>query len=232
MAGHLIATSGRDPAAVTIDAYLGELRRRLVGPARWRRKILAELEDGLLESLAANTRLGMKPEEAARRTISEFGSPELVAGAFAKDLADARVRRTALTLVRTGPLVGVLWLGAIASNHLAHPKLEGPWLALPLVGVGVAVCVPAAMVTLAATGRLGYRLPRLRAMAATAAATSALAAVAVDLVILGMAIAVVITSSQTRAWGLTAVATFASLTRLLLAGRAARWCMAARTELG
>jgi hypothetical protein len=232
MASHLVGAIDRGPAALMIDAYLAELRNRLVGSARWRRGILAELEDGLMESLTANLSLGMEPLEAANRTISEFGTPASVARAFARDLTAARVRRTALTLLRTGPLVGTLWLGAVAANHLLPPTLEGPWAALPLVAMGLAVCAPAAMVTLAATGRRAYRLPGLRAVAPTAAATSAIAAVAVDVIILGMAGAVAITSPRTYAWGLIAAAVGASITRLVLAGRAARRCLAARAELG
>ena len=74
-----------------------------------------------------------------------------------------QARRVALGLLVTGPLVGLTWIAAVAVNDLPpwRHQLIGPWLALPLVGLALAVAGPALGLTVAATGRLGRRLGRV-----------------------------------------------------------------------
>jgi hypothetical protein len=93
-----------------IDRYLTTVAARLtpVGPAQLRRSILAELRDGLLEACAAHQAHSLTPPQAAAAATAEFGDPHALAAAFTPELAAAQARRTALALIRSGPLVGVL----------------------------------------------------------------------------------------------------------------------------
>src|SRR5262245_44672369 len=123
---------------VEIETYLAAIATHLAslglpGPRRARQAIIAELRDGLLEATTARLEQGLHPKRAARAALEEFGDPTAVASAFTPELAGIQARRTALTLTRTGPLVGVLWLAALAATH-AHPLrhgLTGVWLAFP-----------------------------------------------------------------------------------------------------
>jgi hypothetical protein len=83
-----------------IEGYLRELAARLPAP------IVAELRDGLLDTYEFHHGRGLSAEEAARVSVSEFGAPEIVAGAF---IAAHPARRVARTLLLTGPVVGGSW---------------------------------------------------------------------------------------------------------------------------
>lgn len=230
MARLLVADAYRDPAARrVVRAYLSDLNGRLVVPRHLRTDILEELEDGLVRAIADNAATGMTPAEAASKATADFGDPVTVAHAFADEAVAAHSRRTAVTLIRTGPVIGALWLGSVVANDLAPPSWAGPWVMLPLVGLALTVGVPAAIVTIAATGRLGMRFPNLQGHAPLAAATAGIAALVVDLTVLGMAVAFVVTAPRGVSWWpVVAVATTASLVRLTFAGRAASRCLRAR----
>jgi len=92
---------------------------------------------------------------------------------------------------------------------------------------------PASVV--AATGRLGRRLGegfgRRAALAPTAAAVAGLAAVLADLTLLAILGGQALASPGSLVWAPVIVAACASLTRVLLAGRAARRCLATRATL-
>lgn len=222
-----------------IDAYLATLATRLAGPRRARQAILAELRDGLLE--AANTRLeqGLDPDQAARSALAEFGNPTTVATAFTPELAGVQARRAALALTRTGPLVGLLWIAALAAIHapLMRHELAGVWLAFPLVGLAIAMAGLGTLLAVAATGRPSRWLACGPRLAPTAAATVAIAAIAADLTLLGMLTGQAITApgTITRLSGLAAVpvalAAAASITRLALSSRMTRRTLATRAAL-
>jgi hypothetical protein len=145
----------RDAVTVVapVDAYLADVGHRLRGPRRRREQILAELRDGL--ELAVDEQA--PSADAAGQAIARFGGADVVARAFAGELATAWARRAIAWYVATGPLVGVWWLllfhalpwrtGAIALV-VAIP-------ALPLVVLAIAT----ALGTFAATGRLMRWLP-------------------------------------------------------------------------
>jgi hypothetical protein len=99
-----------------------------------------------------------------------------------------------------------------------------------LVGLVLMVAVPAAVVAVAASGRLSRWLPDGPKVAATAAATAASACVAGDLVLLAGMLTVTVLAGG-MAWPAGVVAVGASGVRLILAGRAARRCLAARATL-
>jgi hypothetical protein len=227
-----------DPAAGgAVADYLAAVAEQLRGPAADRVLITEELRDGLLEAVEAYQVQGCSAQEAAAAAIAEFGHPATVAAAFGPELAAVQARRVALGLLTTGPLVGLAWIAAVVVNALPpwRHQLTGPWLALPLVGVALAVAGPALGLTVAATGRLGRRLGggsgRRAALAPTAAAVAELAAVLADLTLLAILGGQALASPGSLVWAPVIVAACASLTRVLLAGRAARHWLTTRATL-
>jgi HAAS len=233
MAGsNLSDSTNRDAVA----DYLAAVTAQLPGPLSARVAVTDELRDGLIEALETHQARGCSQAEATAAAIAEFGDPHTVAAAFGPELGAAQARRVALGLLVTGPLVGLAWIAAVAVNTLPpwHHQLIGPWLALPLVGLALAVAGPALGLTVAATGRLGRRLGRVvdrATLPATAAAAAALAAVVADLTLVGIITGHALTSPGSYVWAPVIVAASASLTRVTLAGRAARHCLATRAAL-
>lgn len=229
--------TGLDPAAGRIlHGYLAALAARLPGPARARHAVLAELADGLAEATHAHAAGGgVRPTAAAHAAVAEFGEPTTVAAAFAPELVGAQARRAALALVRTGPLVGGLWLAALAASHAAPWQagltLTGVWLGVPVIAAAVVAAGLAALLAVAATGRVSRWLPDHPTMAPTAAAVVGTAAVAVDVTVLGMLVGQAISTRGMVAWAPVALAATASLTRMVLAARTARRSLAARAAL-
>jgi hypothetical protein len=131
-----------------IDAYLGELAGRLPSDA------VDELADGLHETWCHHLDQGLTPSAAARAAIAEFGTPHQITGAF---VAHATGRRTARTLLVTGPLFGVCWgTSLIAAKAWAWPipAIAGAAFAVSLLAV--VGCLVAA-----ATSQHNYRRTRL-----------------------------------------------------------------------
>ena len=223
--------SGRDAVA----DYLRTVGAQLPGPLAARARITDELGDGLMEAVAAHQAQGCSPQEAAAAAIAEFGDPHMVAATFGPELAAFQARRVALGLLATGPLVGLAWIAAVAVDALPawRHQLTGPWLALPVVGLAVAG--PALGLTVAATGPLGRRLGggfgHRAALPSTAAAVAGLAAVLADLTLLAILGGQAFASPGSMVWAPVIVAAGASLTRITLAGRAARRCLATRAAL-
>jgi hypothetical protein len=233
--------AGRDVSdSTTRDAvadYLGVVSAQLPGPPAARAVITDELRDGLIEALETHQGRGCSQAEATSAAIAEFGDPGTVAAAFGPELGAVQARRVALGLLATGPLVGLAWIAAVAVNALPpwRHQLIGPWLALPLVGLALAVAGPALGLTVAVTGRLGRRLggglARRPALPPTAAALAGLAAVVADLTLVGIITSQALTSPGSYVWAPVVLAASASLTRVTLAGRAARRCLATRAAL-
>ena len=231
--------SGPRQQATDRDAvtdYLAAVAAQLPGPPSARAAVTDELRDGLLEALGTHHARGCSPQEATVAAIAEFGDPDTVAAAFGPELGAVQARRVAVGLLVTGPLVGLTWIAAVVVNTLPpwRHQLIGPWLALPLVGLALAVAGPALGLTVAATGRLGRRLSRVvhrATLPPTAAAVAALAAVVADLTLLGIITGHALTSPGSYMWAPVVLAASASLTRVTLAGRAARRCLATRAAL-
>jgi hypothetical protein len=233
MAGsNLSESTNRD----AVTDYLAAVAAQLTGPPSARVAVTDELRDGLIEALDTHQGHGCSQAEATAAAIAEFGDPATVAAAFGPELAAVQARRVALGLLVTGPLVGLAWITAVAVNTLPpwRHQLTGPWLALPLVALVLAVAGPALGLTVAATGRLGRRLGRVvdrATLPPTAAAVAALAAVVADLTLLGVITGQVLTSRGSYVWAPVVLAASASLTRVTLAGQAARRCLATRAAL-
>ena len=91
----------------------------------------------------------------------------------------------------------------------------------------LAVAVPAAVVSVLASGRLSRWLPTSPRLAPTAAGLAAALCIAGDLLLLAGLLAWTVTLGE-LAWPLAATAATASAMRLTLAGRAVRRCVVAR----
>lgn len=233
MAGNNLSDSASRDA---VADYLAAVTTQLTGPPSARAAVTDELRDGLLEALETHQARGCSQAEATAAMIAEFGDPHTVAAAFGPELGAVQARRVAVGLLATGPLVGLAWIAAVVVNALPpwRHQLIGPWLALPLVGLALAVAGPALGLTVAATGRLGRRLGRVvrpATLPPTAAAVAALAAVVADLTLLGVITGQVLTSRGSYVWAPVVLAASASLARVTLAGRAARRCLATRAAL-
>jgi hypothetical protein len=215
-----------------IGTYLAELAEQLGGPSAARAAILAELEDGLWAATTAQRAQRRSPEEAARAAVAEFGHPQAVAAGFGPELAAATGRRVGLGLLATGPLVGMSWLLLAAATWTWAGREPPTALALlaTMVGLVLVVAIPAAVLSVAVSGRLSRWLPVGPQAGATAAATAAGACVAGDLILLGGLLAATVLVGGV-AWPAVLLAAGASSLRLSLAGRAARRCLAARATL-
>jgi hypothetical protein len=193
---------------------------------------MAELEDGLWTATLAHHATGLPPEEAARAAVAKFGDPRIVGAGFAPELAAATGRGVGLALLTTGPLVGSCWL-LLAATTWRWTGQEPPaalGLVAALVGLVLVVAVPAAVLSVSLSGRLSRWLPTSPQVGATAAAVAASACVAGDLFLLGGLLAAAVLAGGV-AWPAALLAAGASSTRLSLAGRATRRCLAARAAL-
>jgi hypothetical protein len=133
-----------------IDAYLADLARHLPADP------VDELADGLHETWQRHLASGMTPALAARAAIAEFGTPDQVTHAF---VTQAPGRRTAMTLLASGPLVGACWGTALITAKAWTWPVPTPAAAVFAVLLLAAVAALAA----AATSRRSYRRTRLGA---------------------------------------------------------------------
>jgi hypothetical protein len=227
-------------AGPVIDAYLREVTAALPGSARARRDITAELHSGLFDALDAHRRAGLPGTEAEAAAVAEFGDPRQLAAAFRPELAARQARRVALTLVTTGPLIGLLWAGAALASHI-RIRHAPPWqwagtppaapAAFPLAAGALLIAVWAALVTMAATGPLTRWIPDGPRLAATTAAISGSAAITADIAVFTLLASQLISAPATLAPLPVTAAAIASLTRLTLTRGATHHCLAARASL-
>jgi hypothetical protein len=123
-----------------ITGYLAALSGYL--PAQF----VEELADGLDETYRHYLELGMAVDAAAETAIAEFGSPEVVAAAFARA---SPARRVARRLLMSGPVVGACWGAAlITSQAWTWPVPAGARIVL-----GVALIIVIGLLATAALGR-------------------------------------------------------------------------------
>jgi hypothetical protein len=230
---------GSGPELV-VEGYLAEVRARLPGSARAQASIVAELRSGLLDATDAHRSAGLAPAQAALAAIGEFGAPAQIAGGFRAEIAASQARRVAVTLLVTGPLVGLLWIATAMASHLGI-QLTAPWrgtgvatglgVGVYLVAVAAGVTAWGAMLGIATTGRLTRWLPARPRRPPTAAAVAGFGAVGADGLGLLLLAAQLATVPGRLAVLPAAAAAAASLARLLLARRAARQCLAIRASL-
>jgi hypothetical protein len=219
-----------------VEGYLAEVAGRLPGPGRAHGGIVAELRSGLLDAMDAYQSAGLPADQAVQAAIREFGDPGRVAASFRAEIAAAQARRVVVTLLVTGPLVGLLWIAAAMASHLGI-RFGVPWqradlgAGLLLVAVAVGVTAWAGVVAIASTGRLTRWLTAPPRLAPTAAAVAGFGAVSADS--LGLVLlAVQLAAAPGKLSPVPAIAAAAaSVARLLLARRAARQCLALRASL-
>jgi hypothetical protein len=208
-----------------IDGYLSEMANHLVAPAAKRRAVVEEVRDGMLEAVASYRGRGLPQAEATRAAIAEFGGPCTIAAAFQQELGARQARRAALTLMASGPIVGIAWVIGLAVSYLPPGQyhMSGPWWALPLAGVAIVVGIPGLIVTIVATGRLGLRLALPPDLPAKGMSVASAAAVVTDGTMLTIA---ALSFSLTSASPLFALvpAVAASAVRICLASRAFLGC--------
>jgi hypothetical protein len=209
MASDRLATSTGTRATDAFAAYLSDLAAQLHGPRRRREAILTELRDGLEQATADRIATGQAPDRAASAAITQFGSPGVVANAFAGELTTAYARRTIACFFATGPLVGIWWL------LLLHPS---PWrtgliafvAAIPVIPLIIAAIATAGG-TLATTGRLMRWLPETGPRGALAATIAiAMLCMIIDLTMITM---IMVSGGPTKSLMIMAFA--ASLTRIV-----------------
>jgi hypothetical protein len=222
-----VSHPGRPPsdAEQAIGSYLVEIAAGLDGPASARRDIVAELGAGVADAADAHRCAGLDPVQAARAAIAEFGSPAWVAAGFRGELAAATARRTTLTLMTVGSVVGALFvLAGLASHiHQSAPP-AGAELATLLATIAAATAVGGLLYTLAAAGRLTRWLPGRPAASAAIVGGSTAAA---DIAMLAALTILAATGGRLAVFPVAAAGA-ASLAHLVLATRAARTCLAIR----
>jgi hypothetical protein len=231
---------GDQPGGATVESYLADIAACLPGPPRSHAEIVAELRAGLLDAADAHAAAGLPPAAAARAAISEFGRPEQVADGFRAEIAARHARRLSAGLVAGGPLVGLLWVAAALASHLGL-HLAPPWhwpdlppllgLGIRLVVIAIVTAAWAALLGIAATGRLTRWLPPRPRQGPTVAVIAGFGAAGADLVLLAVVAGLAALAPGRLAPLPVALAAAASLTRLTLAARAARRCLAIRATL-
>jgi hypothetical protein len=236
-----LAARGRPlpPGRQLVEDYLAQVGARLPGPVRERADIIAELRGGLLDAVDAYRDAGLSAPDAAATAIEEFGGPGRVAAAFGPGLALSQARRVALTLLVTGPLVGLLWAIAATASHIAsRAALPWHWVGAPPgslmvfpLAVAIVLAVWTALFTIAATGRATRWLPDRPRLAPGTAAVAGFGAAGADVALLVLLASQLTVAPGTLAAAPVAAAALASATRLVLAGRAACHCLATRTAL-
>ena len=196
------------PAQVQLDAYCRHLSARLRGPRRRREQILAELRDGLDDAVSDRIANGLPDTEAARAAITEFGTPDAVADAFAGELATAYARRTIALFILTGPLVGTWWL-LLLQPHPWRTGLVALLVAIPVIPL-LPIAIATAAAALATTGRLIRWLPE----SSPRQALTATIAIAGAVLLADLTVLAVYAGSKIPAQPLAALAITASLLRI------------------
>ncbi|MGD0605201.1 MAG: permease prefix domain 1-containing protein [Streptosporangiaceae bacterium] len=227
-------------AGAAVESYLAEIAARLPGPARDQVGIVAELRSGLLDAADAHAATGLPAAEAALAAVLEFGDPGRVAAGFGAEIATRQARRVAVTLLVTGPLVGLLWVATALASHLGIPLApHWPWAGpapglravIYLVAVAAGVTAWAAVLGIATTGRLTRWRPARPRQAPMAAAVAGFGAVGADGLGLALLAAQLATAPGRLSPVLAGTAAAASLARMMLARRGARRCLAIRASL-
>ncbi|MQA13976.1 MAG: hypothetical protein GEV09_07320 [Pseudonocardiaceae bacterium] len=219
--------AGRDVASRHVAEYVAAVASELPGPRRIRTAALAELRDGLCDAVDARRQRGLASDAAAREAVAESGPPDIVAAAYAPVLADLTARRTALILLATGPVIGMLWVLALTPERSPGPLL-GTAPVLPLL---VATAAVAAVLTLAVTGAAQRLLGDVPQLPQLAVATACVAAVCADVAVLGLATSRALTDPGVLPWIVT-LAAAASALRLAGSSRAAHHFLRTATRPG
>ncbi|GAA2115355.1 permease prefix domain 1-containing protein [Actinomadura alba] len=219
-----------DHRADAIDDYVASLAAALHGPARAKARLIEEMRDGLVDTVAAHTREGMSHQGAVREAVREFGSPDELAPSCQRELTIAQTRHTARALVLTAPFLIACWYLIWTADHGQGrwPADAAQLVAVHLAGVA-AVAALFATVALAATGTLARRLRTPHRLPLVVAWTGTAASVAIVITTLALAA----TSPLATSWPLVTLAgalTVGSHAVVAASARACRRC--ARLPIG
>lgn len=136
------------------DDVIGELAQGLRGPARVRRRLLAETRGGLADAVDRYVDAGLDHAAATRCAVAEFGTPDELMPVFQAEL-DVSARRRAAT-VAVLALPPLAWVVNLAWE--TNPRLGAPPSWITAFGVTLAVVTVAFGLTAAAvlwlTGRV------------------------------------------------------------------------------
>lgn len=148
-------------AADVLGGYLTTLDAGLPVGRRDRAAIIAEVGDGLASAVDAKLDRGADPDVAARQAVAEFGDPGDLAHQFASQLMLAHAHRLGGWLLLSGPVVGGAWIAAVTATGSGSwtARISETLAAVAYYPLVLAITVPAAIVALAAGGRLAWRLP-------------------------------------------------------------------------
>jgi len=216
-----------------VERYLHDLSSALPGRSTSKAAILAEVTDGLMESVETRRQERVDRNDAAEAAVAEFGPAGDLAIAFVREMAGSAARRVGLALVASGPIVGLAWLTAFAVGSGRRWLDELPTVLGWLPGYAVLmflVIVSAVVAFFAGRGPAVRHLPIGPRWAAAAATVAAVGCVAVDAVLLTHLVRLAIDGLIPV--GLAALPALLSLGRSLLALAAARRCLELRAALG
>jgi len=228
------------PTAAPIESYLDLVAGALPGPTRARTDIIAELRGGLFDAADAHQRAGQSLRSAAQAAVAEFGDPVRVAASFRPELATRQARRVAVTLLATGPFVGLLWLVAAHASNVAVRRAP-PWdwaglppgsaIAFPLLAGALLITLSAALVTVATTGHSTRWICNRPRLVTTTAALAGFGATTVDVSILVLLTSQLSNTPTTFSPLPVVIAAAGSAIRISLASRAGLHCLATRASL-
>ncbi len=103
-----------------IEAYLGDLDRRLSGSAGAKADLLTEARDGLIDAAEAYRTGGFDEADAERRAVADFGPAGLIAREYQTELGLRRDIRVLWELIVGVPLLTLAW-------DLARVLSSGGW---------------------------------------------------------------------------------------------------------
>ncbi|MEU8887119.1 permease prefix domain 1-containing protein [Streptomyces sp. NPDC048442] len=207
-----------------VEEYVAGLDAALRGPVRAKARLLAEMRDGLGDTVTALVHDGVPYDRAVDRAVQEFGEVHELAESCQRELTVAQARHTARVVALTAPFLVACWYLVSRAEHAQDGVLPraAQFVAVQLASVaGGAVLL--AGVALAATGAFARWLPDLRRLPVAVAWTGTTASAAMAVATLTLATASVLAEE----WVLTAVAcALAAASHAVVAGsaRACRAC--------
>lgn len=147
--------NARPPArAQPIAGFLAELDHRLRGRARWRRDVLAEIEDGLLCAAAGHERAGADPRDAQARAVAEWGDLARIAADYNRNSMRLTARQLNRYSLLITPVLALGWAGVMAGSP-AGPWPQEPWS----VSLGLTLMISGGLLALVG-GALSERAAR------------------------------------------------------------------------
>lgn len=173
----------------SVEEYAEALAAALRGPARAKARMVAEMRDGLADTVAACADAGLPPDRALERAVREFGTVAELAPACQRELTVAQVRHTSRAVTLTTPVLAVCWYLLLTAAHgTGRAPSAAQWLAAPFAGAATVAALLAA-VALAVTGPLARRLPTPRRLPLAVAWAGTVAGVSMALATLTLAAA-------------------------------------------